>query len=359
MRGVRTTDRGFRRSLVHCAWRLPFWTAGKRLRGSIGVTSQGVQVRFPLAVAVAPRAAPGAPARRGPRRKLAVPRLRFVIPAPAVRVARGEWQLPDATVGQRYEFSFCVPRPPGGRFCGPPFHKARNPSGGVGRYGFRIATGFVPRGLRLLLQPGGVLRGVPEPGTEKTRLRPGAPEGLWFFTVCAEDNPGATFVPRQLVCRKARLRVRGGRRRVTGTLQERVVERPTSAFTFSSSGDGDFTLTIAADGSVGGTAEIERTWTMSGACSRQGTDTGTMTVNGTADFAAATLRMTFEREEPAPAPFTCGSLSGLLYSPTYRFTRLGPITLRLRQGGAFEDTRNEPCGPADSCVVRVTIATVG
>ena len=98
--------------------------------------------------------------------------------------------LPDATIGDPYHHSFCVPGPSTGLFCGGPLASnpaVSNPTGGTPHYTFSHGIGL-PFGLTLNFN--GVLTGTPSEIT---------PTGLRRFDVCANDQAG------DKVCEEARI----------------------------------------------------------------------------------------------------------------------------------------------------------
>ena len=98
--------------------------------------------------------------------------------------------LPDATIGDPYHHSFCVPEPSTGLFCGGPLPSnpaVSNPTGGTPHYTFSHGIGL-PFGLTLNFN--GVLTGTPSSIT---------PTGLRRFDVCANDQAGGK------VCEEARI----------------------------------------------------------------------------------------------------------------------------------------------------------
>lgn len=86
-------------------------------------------------------------------------------------------QLPDATVGEPYVYSFCKPdRTDENDLCGSSVNPSQNPTGGNEPYHFQLESGrgFPPFGLTLF--PNGLLMGTPTAAGERT------------FTVCAVDQ---------------------------------------------------------------------------------------------------------------------------------------------------------------------------
>ncbi|MCX6665642.1 MAG: hypothetical protein NT038_06240 [Euryarchaeota archaeon] len=86
-------------------------------------------------------------------------------------------QLPDATVGEPYVYSFCNPdRTDENDLCGSSVNPCDNPSGGNEPYHFQLdsGSGFPPFGLTLF--PNGLLMGTPTIAGER------------IFTVCAVDQ---------------------------------------------------------------------------------------------------------------------------------------------------------------------------
>jgi hypothetical protein len=261
---------------------------------------------------------------------------------------------PDAEVGKPYRYSLCVGIQTK-LHCGTLLKDAKNPHGGHSPY--RIEKRFaadesIPRNLKL--SSNGLLAGTPIP---QAVPKVDVPRGgrLYRFTVCAIDDKA------DFVCRRTSLFVKAAATApssVTGTLQERVTERPASDLTFTSTGDGKFTLTIAKDGTVQGAGEIRRAYSYSGACSIQASDSATLTIGGTADLAKKSLSMSFSAPEPPTVTRRCGSYTVSTSSPAFRFPGLGKVTLELKPGATFEDPRNQPCGPSDTCIVRVAIGEI-
>jgi hypothetical protein len=88
-------------------------------------------------------------------------------------------QLPDARVGETYNYSFCKPDClTENDLCGTETNPSINPTGGSGPYRFQLdsGSGFPPLGLTL--HPNGLLKGTPTVAGERT------------FTVCAVDLGG-------------------------------------------------------------------------------------------------------------------------------------------------------------------------
>lgn len=273
----------------------------------------------------------------------------LVLPASAQDAGRIRFtapkQLPGAFVGWPYAHSFCN-GPQSKLHCGTLLVDAKNPSGGSPPYTFfkKPLTGSIPWGLKLSLN--GLLVGTPTAKAVGT-----AASKAWSFPVCVKDNRASTQCARNAT----RLIVRR-ERPLAGALVERVTEPIVTGVNFKSTGDGTFSATIAPGGMVKGTGEIKRTWTISGNCSIERTDSATVTVAGTASPSKGTVTLTFAAPQ-SQTPFQCGGISGFVLSPALRFTEL-EVTLPVKKGATYEDAQNEPCNPGGSCLVRVTLTKV-
>ena len=137
---------------------------------------------------------------------------------------------------------------------------------------------------------------------------------------------------------------------VGGTLQERVTE--SGEIVFNSSGDGTFSFKILDDGSVHGSGEIQRTWTISGPCNIGNSDRGTVDISGSADLTSKKLSLKFSSYEPEPSMYNCGDLKVGVYSPTYRFSNLR-VDMALETGAVFEQKLTDAQG-----YVRITIGQI-
>lgn len=114
----------------------------------------------------------------------AAPPIRFAAPA----------QLPGATEGQPYRYSFCQPPAGGAGRCGKPAGST-NPSGGYGHYYvFSLHRSVLPSGLGLSTRSG-LLSGAP------------AKSGSFHFTVCVADAERRAGVAPAPTCRGVGLQV--------------------------------------------------------------------------------------------------------------------------------------------------------
>lgn len=142
-----------------------------------------------------------------------------------------------------------------------------------------------------------------------------------------------------------------------GTLGARITEHPYPDLVFNAVGDGTFSINILNDGSIQGRGEITEKVTISGRCSAQWTQSGTLGISGKADVSSKRLTLVFSGDTASVKSYQCGDRVEYVTGPTYRWNG-NVVNLVMENGARFEDPHDDPCYTGDTCIIWVEIVNI-